>query len=273
MVDYAVKTISKAGLSCWIYSTNKPNMSTIAMNKPPINKPRDEKQSAVRLNLPYFIALICVFLPFLSVHITFAISVLSDNLRACIPYWQQCHSISATGRQYPEFFFFKGLLIPTAIFMAAYWLMLYQWLSALSEGKIKPTLITTMGLCAAFALIVYTATLGAVGEPYALARRIGVVFYFALTAFAHLLLLRHLENLDTATLNINTYQSRLKSICLVLVSTAIMSAVLGFLWEEGWDNWENAYEWWFSVFMVAMFYQVAKMWQLTGFKIALTVSN
>ncbi|WP_371195917.1 hypothetical protein [Glaciecola sp. SC05] len=223
--------------------------------------------------LPYIIALVCVFLPFISVHLTLAISIFFDNLALCIPYWQQCHSISATGRQYPEFFFFKGLLIPTAVFMAAYWLMLKHWLQSISDGRIKPRLITAMGLFAALALIVYTVTLGAVGEPYALARRIGVIFYFAFTSFAHLILLRHLEKLDTSSLNIAIYQKRLTWICLVLVSTAIISALLGFLWDDGWDNWENAYEWWFSVLMVAMFYQVGKMWQKTDYKITLTLSK
>ncbi|WP_395341664.1 hypothetical protein PN836_019795 [Ningiella sp. W23] len=229
--------------------------------------------SAPSANLPYIVALICVLLPFLSVHLTFAISVYFQNLSLCMPYWEQCHSISATGRQYPEFFFFKGLLIPTAVFMAAYWLLLNYWLKSISNGMIKPRSITIMGLFAAFALIVYTVTLGAEGEPYALARRIGVIFYFAFTAFAHLILLRHLEKLDTVSLCISLYQKRLTWICFILVSTAIVSALLGFFWDEGWDNWENAYEWWFSVFMVAMFYQVAKMWQATGFDVSLKLSK
>ncbi len=226
-----------------------------------------------KFTVPYLIALICVFLPFFSVHLTFAISIYFDNLNLCIPYWQQCHSISATGRQYPEFFFFKALLIPAAVFMAAYWLLLYQWLQNITNGQIRARTITIMGLIASIALVVYTVTLGAVGEPYALARRIGVIFYFAFTSFAHLILLHTLEKVDTLSLQLTVYKQRLMWISSVLVSTAIISVLLGYFWSDGWDNWENAYEWWFAVLMVAMFYQVAKMWKTTGFEINISTSK
>lgn len=221
--------------------------------------------------MPYIIALIAVFLPLVSVHLTLAIGILVGNLGPCIPYWSSCHSISATGRQYPEFFVFKALLIPTAVFMMAYWLLLYHWVRQLSNGKTSPNIATGMGLVASAALIVYTVTLGADGDPYALARRIGVVFYFAFTSFGHLILLRHLDNIDTAPLGIIPQQNRLTVSCIVLIGSAIASAFAGLLWEQGWDNWENAYEWWFSLLMISMLYQVAVMWKKTDYQIQLDV--
>jgi hypothetical protein len=215
---------------------------------------------------PYKIAIVAVLLPLLTVHTTLTISILFGNLEYCLPYWSQCHSISATGRQYPEFFVFKALMIPTAIFMLAYWLILRVWLKQISNGRIGTRLITGLGVIASCALIIYTVTLGAVGEPYALARRIGVIFYFAFSSFGHLLLLRKLQLVDCKALCIEGEQKALVYICAALVISGILSAIAGFYWE-GWDNWENAYEWWFSLFMISLFYLVARMWNTTGFQI------
>jgi len=222
--------------------------------------------------IPVKIALICCFLPLVSVHLTLMISIASENLHACIPYWSYCHSISATGRQYPEFFVFKALLIPSAVFMSIYWLLMHHWLQRITQNKQSPALITSMGIVASLALIVYTVTLGAPGDSYALARRIGVVFYFAFTSFAHLILLRYLDKIDTRALGIVSEQNKITVICALLVISAIASAIIGMLWE-GWDNWENAYEWWFSLAMIALFYLVARMWRKTRYQLALSVNK
>lgn len=222
--------------------------------------------------IPYRIALICVFLPLIAVHTTLTIAISFGNLEFCIPYWSHCHSVSATGRQYPEFFVFKALLIPTAVFMSAYWLLLHQWIIRISDNVAKPRVMTVMGLIACAALVLYTVTLGAVGEAYGLARRIGVVFYFAFTSFGHLILLRHIDKLDTENLGIIPQQNRLSISCIVLIGTAIASALVGYVWADWWDNWENAYEWWFSLLMISMFYQVGKMWQITGYDVSFSVA-
>jgi len=228
--------------------------------------------------LPYRIAMICVFLPLLAVHSTLIIGISFGNLDACIPYWSHCHSISATGRQYPEFFVFKALLIPTAVFMAAYWLLLYCWLqridsSVLSNRAVKPKTMLVMGITASVALIVYSVTLGATGDPYALARRIGVVLFFAFTAFGHLVLLSQLDNVDTEQLGIVEEQNRLTISSTILITTAIATAAVGYFWDEQWDNWENAYEWWFALLMISMFYQIGQMWRKTAYQMTLTLSS
>mgnify|MGYP000084537089 CR=1 FL=1 len=217
--------------------------------------------------MPYKIAMICVLLPLFTVHLTLTVSIFLENLQACLPYWSDCHSISATGRQYPEFFVFKALMIPTAVFMGMYWLLMYVWLKQISNNKLQPVLITGFGCIAVFMLIVYTVTLGAVGEPYALARRLGVTVYFGFTAGAHLLLLVKFRKVNTQLLKISGEVKAMFYLCIVMLSTAVASAVAGLVWEEGWDNWENAYEWWFSLVMISLFYCVARMWKKTHFKV------
>ncbi len=156
--------------------------------------------------------------------------------------------------------------------MAIYWLLLHYWVKRLTLCRRGPVLVTTMGIIAAAALIVYTVTLGAVGDAYALARRIGVVFYFAFTSFGHLFLLKWINSIDTQSLGIVKHQNNITIVCILLVTTAIASALIGLVWE-GWDNWENAYEWWFSVFMISLFYFVAQMWKQTNYQITLNLDS
>ncbi|WP_334028479.1 hypothetical protein [Alteromonas sp. P256] len=222
--------------------------------------------------IPRAIAMICVFLPFIAVHTTLLIGIFVGNLEPCNPYWSSCHSISATGRQYPEFFVFKALLIPTAVLMSAYWLLLYQWVQQVTEGAYKAKPLVLMGIIASIALVIYTVTLGAEGNAYGLARRIGVIFYFAFSAFAHLLLLGYVDKVDTHHLNIVTEQNRLSISATILIVTAIFSAIVGYVFPEFWDEWENAYEWWFSLLMISMFYQVGSMWKKTQFSLSLSIS-
>ena len=217
---------------------------------------------------PYIIALLCVFVPLISVHLTATIAMLFGNVHTCVPYWSDCYSISATGRGYPEFFVFKALLIPSAVFMCAYWLLLHHWVKGISDGEVVPTVVTVMGVIASIALVVYSVTLGAVGEPYALARRIGVVFYFAFSSFGHLILLHYLDKIDTHAHGIVRQQNRLTISSVTLIGTAIASAFIGLIWEEAWDRWENAYEWWFGLLMISLFYHVASMWKITNFQLA-----
>jgi hypothetical protein len=222
--------------------------------------------------MPYKIALVCVLLPLFTVHLTLTVSLLLENLEACVPYWSGCHSISATGRQYPEFFIFKGLMIPTAVFMMFYWLLLGTWLTHISDKRINPNFIVSIGCIAAVMLVVYTTTLGVVGEPYALARRIGVVFYFGFSSLGHVLLLLKLKLLDTHKLGIAPERKAIFYICIVMITSAIASAIAGFMWE-GWDDWENAYEWTFSLLMISLFYVTARMWEKTAFTISLSLGK
>lgn len=220
----------------------------------------------------YRFAYLCAFFPFASVHITLIIGVSIGNLDACMPYWADCHSISASGRQMPEFLVFKALLIPCAVLMLFYWALVAVWCRWLHHPAARAShsgykVAVALGLVSALALVLYTVTLG-MGEQYVLPRRIGAVLYFALTALAHLVLLRYLDRLDSLATVLANQQYTLTLTCLLLIGSALLSAGLGAFWP-GWERWENAYEWWYAVVMISMFYQVGNMWKVTG----LTVST
>lgn len=215
--------------------------------------------------LPYRVSLLCVCLPLVTVHLTWLVATASGNLDFCVPYWAHCHSISATGRHYPEALIFKALFIPIAVLMACYWLLLHRWVTCISAGRRNPILITVQGVIACIALIIYTLTLGLEESFYPLARRIGVVLYFSFTSFAHLLLLAVLQDEQVSQYSLKTERQSLTATCALLVIAAIVSALLGFLWP-GWDAWENAFEWCFSLGMISLFFWVGKMWKKTAYR-------
>jgi len=131
--------------------------------------------------------------------------------------------------------------------------------------------ILFQGLLASVALVVYTVTLGAEGEPYKLARRMGIVFFFVFSSFAHLLLLAKLSRIDKRNLGIQSFYRPMYIICMTLVISSIVSAIFGYVFPDTWDSWENAFEWSYSLVMISLFYLVGKMWQVTGFTHSLTV--
>ena len=212
-----------------------------------------------------YLAYTCALIPTITVHITLFIAVLGDNLHPCLPYWSHCHSISATGRQYPEFFVFKGLMIPTATLMLVYWTLQYRWLSRMQGIKKGCSTIFTLGITASTALIIYTLTLGAAGEPYALARRIGVILFFAFTAFAHLLLAVRLKKSKLPDPRLSQATEQLYMVCMLLIGIGLLSSLLGFFWD-GYQYWDNAFEWWFAALMMMQFYCAGKLWRYSDYR-------
>ncbi|WP_026376312.1 hypothetical protein [Aestuariibacter salexigens] len=217
------------------------------------------------------LAYLCAFLPVIAVHLTWSLAFVTGDVDGCLVYWGYCHSISATGREYPEFFVFKALMIPVAVLMMLYWMSVYQWLMQLSVTKASASRIRALGMIAAVALILYTVTLGASGEPWALPRRIGAVLYFAFTSFAHLALLYSVSRQNELKKRLGKGSQHLARLCAVLILMGVISALLGYLWP-GYRNWDNAFEWWFALLMMGQFILVGRMMAFTKFEIHLTVN-
>jgi hypothetical protein len=146
------------------------------------------------------IALITGLLPIIAAHTSFVIAAIYEHVPWCNPYWHSCMSISATGRNSPEYYFFKATMIPAAIMMILFWQTIYRWLMALGDRPSWQTrAIPTVGFIAALCLILYTTVLGASGDIFHLERRIGVVIYFTFTYLAQLLLTRRVLKLNRIT--------------------------------------------------------------------------
>jgi hypothetical protein len=127
-------------------------------------------------------------LPVISVNLGLVINV-AAGLESCFPYIEGCYSVSKGVRSGPGLWLFKLLALPSAAAMVACWLRTGRWRDALEAGTAtRRRVVVWLGVTGAAFFLVYAAWLGAEGEVYRWLRRYGVVFYFAGTGLAQLLL-------------------------------------------------------------------------------------
>jgi len=220
------------------------------------------------------IALASGLLPILAIHTTYLIAAIGGHVPWCIPYINSCTSISATGRQVPEFFVFKATMIPAAMLMMLFWFLCYQWL--LSGGYrrgISARSIPIVGTVAALFLILYTTMLGASGDLYQLERRVGVIIYFTFTYLAQLLFTYHMGKLNRQR---HFFSSRIYHF-LVGLNTAVLSigllSLILQLTMVDYDSVEDAFEWIIALLIHVYFFGIYAAWRRTEFAISFEQST
>ncbi|NND64756.1 MAG: hypothetical protein HKM24_02220 [Gammaproteobacteria bacterium] len=139
-------------------------------------------------------------LPTSTVLISYWLSQSHGLVPECFPLVHGCTSVSAAGRYPPASFLFRAGIIPGAVLLMIYWLLIRAWLQSLSPKyhRSQNWLLIT-GMTGAVFLIVYAVFLGSKGDFYAFMRRTGIVVYFAMTFFAQLLQTRVLLRLSQTT--------------------------------------------------------------------------
>ncbi len=224
------------------------------------NLSRQERHSQ---NLPHIwlLALACAVLPFLTVHCSFAMSVIEGYMQWCIPYWEACTSISRTGRHGTGYFIFKGGMIPTTVLLILFWGLNRIWLRSLglSAGAALPWL----GLVSSLSLLIYTLSLGHAGDTFHLLRRAGVLGWFGLTWIAQLQLgagLRHHPRWAVAG-------QRLVNLSMFMLLLALSSLVVSLLWPERHDELENAWAWCLALLLNIHVFVTALLWKRSGFSL------
>ena len=214
--------------------------------------------------------------PIVAAHVSYLIAVRAGVLIACNPYIDGCTSISATGRYPPASFLFKGIMMPEAIVMAAYWLCSVAWLRALERGAGRDgssgRMIGLFGVTGALFLIVYVTFLGSQGPFYDFMRRFGVYVYFTFTVIAQLILARKVMSVSLAlriprVARITKYQLGL---ALVPFAIGILNLVLKNVLEDATAS-ERIIEWIFALLMHFYFLLSYFSWRETGFDASFTV--
>lgn len=218
------------------------------------------------------IAYLCAWLAIVVVHGSWLLGASIGHLRWCNPYWSYCHSISATGRQYPEALLFKGGMLIAAVAMLVYWWLLRYWMTQLGCARQITRAIVLLGMLSCPALILYTLTLGLDDQHYGLARRTGIIVFFALSAFAHLLLVNALLPQVTGHVRLASSVKNLMMLCGFLLFIGLLSALTGYLWL-GYQYWQNAFEWWFALLMMGQFLLVGSMWRQTDYRLTLSLGD
>lgn len=183
------------------------------------------------ISLPLFIGMF----PIVVINMTYLISAYEGYVPWCIPYWDSCTSISATGRHGMAYYIFKGTMIPAAMLLMWYWIMAARKLNRFGRTV---HVIPVIGVIGAIFLIVYTLALGATGDTFRLQRRIGIIIFFTFTYLAQLLFTSRVKKLALAdpTLPIQLM------LCTIVLSMGILTLLLD-VTLESYDNYEDAFEW------------------------------
>ena len=207
----------------------------------------------------YFLALLVALLPLLTTHVSYLVSAYYGAVEWCIPYWDSCTSISATGRQLPAKLIFKFGMIPSAIFAAILWWALWRWFSlkALSETETRRLAMPILGSLAALFLIQYTLALGELGDSYRLLRRSGVVLTFAFTYIAQLLFVYRIKQFSVRYLEFNPIYKGMLGLLILLLVVGMLSVILDAVLGHDYEAIEDAFEWWMALMLNGFFIFIA----------------
>lgn len=201
----------------------------------PIVRMKFEMSGMSRMMRSISVPLLIGVFPIVVINITYLVSASEGYVPWCVPYWDSCTSISATGRSGTAFFIFKATMIPAAILLMWYWILAARKLDRF--GNTAHT-IPVIGVIGAIFLIVYTIALGAVGDMFQLQRRVGIIVFFTFTYLAQLLFTRRVEKL---ALSDPTRPIQL-TLCSTVLAIGLLTLILDFTLEN-YDDYEDAFEW------------------------------
>ena len=210
-------------------------------------------------------ALFTGLLPLLCVHLTYVIAASQGHVQWCMPYWDSCTSISATGRELPEKLVFKLLMLPASLCALAFWWIAGAWLRS-SYGRASRAMSLTGSIAALF-LLLYVAALGE-GDAYRWARQTGIVLFFSLTYVAQLCFLVRLArtpNLDSATERIFHWQT---GAAVLLLGIGLLSVVLDATYAA-YDTIEDAFEWIMMLFIALQFCSHYPLWHAANLRVGI----
>lgn len=213
----------------------------------------------------WWLALATALVPFLTIHITFVISVIEGHVDLCIPYWDSCTSISRTGRHGTSYFIFKGSMLPAALLGIMFWWLNGRWLQQLHVSLKGIAWIPWLGLVASISLAAYTLALGHAGDGFNLIRRIGVVLYFSLTFICELLVSFGLQSHP----HWKQTGRRLINLCQLTLGIGILSVILTGVVPEFYSRKDDAFEWILAVLINAHALWLALLWRRNRFRVRL----
>lgn len=210
----------------------------------------------------WWLALAAGLIPLLTIHATFAISVMEGYVSWCIPYWDSCTSISRTGRYGTSYFIFKGTMLPAALLGMLFWWLNGQWLRQLGVDSRSVAWIPWLGLVACVALAAYTLALGHEGDRFNLVRRIGVVLYFSLTFIAELLISGALKSHPRW----HSDGKNLLRLCELTLAVGILSVILTAVVPHIYSKIDDAFEWVLALLINLHALWLALLWRKSRFR-------
>lgn len=132
---------------------------------------------------------IAVFvLTFVGVSLSLWLGRLFDMTPDCRVFIDGCTSISASARQEPAVFVFRGTIIPVGMILILVWWLTANWLKQLGAGnRVSRFFIHLLGTASPILLIAYIALIGSEGEIDHAIRQIVITTYFPATLVAKMI--------------------------------------------------------------------------------------
>lgn len=119
------------------------------------------------------LAVAAAVLPFVTFNGSYLIAASFDHVPWCLTYLEGCTSVSSTGRQLPEMWFFKPGVFALAVVLAWHWHRCAGILGVHGLSNRNATLLRAIAIISVLALTIYVITLGLPDEHFGKLRRIG----------------------------------------------------------------------------------------------------
>jgi hypothetical protein len=209
------------------------------------------------------LALLAGLLPLVGTLVAWALSTQMQLIPACNPFIDGCVSVSRAARHDLPNYIFRAFILPAAALQAIVWLLMAHWLRPMSQQTRAMTVLATLGVVAAMALVLYGAFLGTEGRVYRWLRQYGTVVYFGFTCLCLLIAGGGIQrSVARGHLVLPALMQRamvMLSVALVMLGlgNAVVAALIG---GELKDRVENVTEWWGSLIFVLGFFSIAWIW-------------
>ena len=187
-----------------------------------------------------------------------------------MPYLDGCVSISRAARSGPGLHLFRALMLPSAVLLLLSWEFVREWLRGLGacSGR-RGWLIGGLGAVGAVFLVFYATWLGTEGDWYRWLRRYGVIFYFAGTALAQLLLIWVLwpQRMRLAGGRLARPIAALTALVSLQWALGVFSSLKRLIFDDPQliDRIESIIEWCYALPMATGFIVIAWMFRRSGF--------
>ncbi len=198
---------------------------------------------------------LAALLPLITTHLSFALSLWEGQIPACFPYWADCVSISRTGRHGHAYWLFKTLMLPASLLLGWFWWQSERWLRA--EGLRVSRWLKPLALLASLALVLYTLTLGHANDHFTVARRLGVAGFILCTYLVQV-------GLGSALYRSPVWRragNRVLGLATLILLVALLSVILDLTLQQGYEQWENGFEWWLFLLLNGQMVLILTLWQ------------
>ena len=222
----------------------------------------------------YPLALLAGLLPIVCIHLTYWLAASHGQVPWCFPYIDSCTSISATGREPPAFFVFKGVMIPAAVLLIGYWIINAMWLRTLgSDRKNWLRALKALGVLAGGGLIFYSVYLGSIGPEYRQYRHTGVLTFFGFSFFAQLVITWLLGTIAGIREAHPLGLKLLQGLMLLDLLVGLANVIIGFVDPAFYDTINNAFAWNFTLLLCLHVLATGELWRRTELALSFRVKS